>query len=257
MTTAREAAERPVKWQTGSLRVTVFYTGLLDVVSVNWWESLTGQQPDSKNVRAPGGQLIELGTVEGQVLHLQIQPGRIDWLLLPKDDPDSETFSLLGDFAKSSTYFGNLISKWFEQAPPLNRIAFGAQLFIPTADQPEAIRIVATILLCVKMKWEGVRDFIFQVNRPRACETLPGLGAINRLARWQTIARRKVTAILLPQPQAPVMTSEEHAAFCELDISTNAPTDADTIKLPPDALRSLLTELIKHAADIVSKGDVL
>jgi hypothetical protein len=113
------------------------------------------------------------------------------------------------------------------------------------------------MLSSLNIKWEGLQDFILQVNRPQSCATLPNIGVINRVVKWQTVVLRKISAVLLPQPQPPVTTSEKTAAFLELDISTAAPSDASILMLPPEQLKALLAELIHHAADIVSKGDVV
>ncbi len=250
------AAERAKQWQTGLLRATAFYPDPFDLAGVNWWESLAGRPSESKNVRAGLGQLAEFGTVDDRVLQLQIQPGRIDWLLLPKDEPEGGSFPSLGDFEKCLGYFRELFFKWLSQAPELNRLAFGAQLYIPTADQSEAVQTVAGILQYVKIDWTGIRDIVFQLNRVQACKTLPELGAINRLVKWQTVVRKRIVGALLPEPQAPVTTAEEFAAYWELDISLAAPTDAK-MKLPPEKLKELFTELTHEAADIVSRGDVL
>jgi len=85
-------------WQPGSLRVTAFQIEPVDVSSVDWWRALTGNSSESKNIRAGIGQLVEQGPIDRGVLQLQIQPVRIDWILLPKDDPESELFQDLGDF---------------------------------------------------------------------------------------------------------------------------------------------------------------
>jgi hypothetical protein len=190
------------------------------------------------------------------VLQLQIQPVRIDWILLPKDDPESELFQDLGDFEESSVAFCRLISQWLERAPTINRIAFGTQLYFPTSSQPESLQIVAQILTYVTINWAGTRDFVFQLNRPRQCATLPQLGEINRLVKWQNIVRKKMTATLTPEPTSSVTTTaEQHAAFWELDISSPVPTESKA-PLPPQQLPQLLAELRNSASEIVAKGDV-
>jgi hypothetical protein len=256
MTAVTIAAQLTKNWETSLLRATAFPTGPLDLASVKWWEVATGRSSESKNIRTGIGQLIEVGTVDDKVLQLQIQPGRIDWVLALKDDPESEKFSSLGDFDKSSNYFRELIVKWLEQAPPLNRIAFGAVLSIPTKNESEAMETISRFLPYVKIDWSGVRDFIFQMNLPQPCATFPGLGAINRLVKWQNVVRQKVIATLSPPLQAPVATTQEPAAQCELDISTAVSTET-AFKLPPDQLKALFAELVQHAAEVMPKGDIL
>lgn len=247
-----------LKWQPGSLRVTAFCIEPPNLSSVQWWESLTKQPSETRNVtRAGFNQLFEQGTVGDRTLHLQVQQlGRVDWIILPKDNPESDSFSSLGDFGESAAYFRELISQWLsDQAPPLNRLAFGTQLYIPVANQEEAFKIIAKMLPSVKIDWKGIRDFIFQVNRPRACVTFPDLGEINRLRKWQAVIRKKIVGVIVPEGQAPVATREETSAFLELDINTPPPTDAKTA-LPSARLPELLAELIQNAANILT-DDVL
>ena len=253
--TASRNAEPLSNWQTASMRATAFYSGQLDLGSIKWWQSLTGKSPDLTNLSAGLGQLLEQGEVEGHVLQLQIQPQRIDWLLLPKDGPQSAAFASLGEFDQSLTYFKSLVSRWLALAPSLNRLAFGAQLLIPTARPEDSIAIIAEILSYVTIDWEGIRDFTFQVNRPKACTTFPSAGAINRLIKWQSIIRKKVVMTLAGAGQTLATTAEQHAAYFELDVSTCDPSDA--YALPPEKLGLLLGELMDDASEIVSRGDVL
>jgi hypothetical protein len=256
MTVARSANESSTNWETSLLRATAFYTTQFDLGAVKWWENLTGRPAESRVHRAGIGQLIEVGAVESKLLQLQIQPGRIDWVLAPKDEPDSDKFSSLGGFAKSSQYFGELIFKWLDQAPPLNRVAFGAVLTIPTQSDSESVRTISRFLPNIDLDWENVRDFMFQVNRPRPCVTIPQLDVLNRLVKWQSVLRKMVVATIGPQIPAPVTTAEQWAAQCELDISTGAPSDP-SIMLPPEQLKSLFAELMQHGNDVASKGSAL
>jgi hypothetical protein len=250
-----EEAEKPQTWQAESLRVTAFYNQTLAVGDVKWWESLIGREPDVRNARPTMGHLVEQGAVENVILQLQIQPGRIDWLLLPKIDPEKEAFPRLGDFRSASEFLSGLVFRWLADAPPLNRLAFGAQLSIRTANQAEATRLISGILNYVRIDWDNTEDFIFQVNRPRECVTLPGQVRINRLAKWQTVVRKHMLATLIPVPQSPVTTNEEAAAYFELDVNTTPPGEAGAIVLPPERLTALLGELLHNATSIVAKGD--
>jgi hypothetical protein len=136
----------------------------------------------------------------------------------------------------------------------LNRLAFGAQLLFPTADFSEATKTLAKILDYVKINWNDIQDFVFQLNRPQVSTSFPDLGAINRLVKWQTIVRKKIIAtIISPTPQAPVTLIEESAVYCEVDISTTAAVDPQKT-LPPEQLRALVAELIHQASGVRFEG---
>jgi hypothetical protein len=219
--THKAVPAKPVQWETMSLRATAFYVGPLDVGPIRWWEELAGQASESKTVRAGVGQLVEQGTLGNRVLQLQIQPGRIDWLLLPKEDPESAGFSVLGDFGESKDYFSSLVSPWLGKGPRLVRLAFGAQLVIPTPNVEVAMRIMSEALPHLDLKDAGARDLVFQINHPAAhtnalvtktgfglairstfrgitkyvfgCANFTGVGGIDRLSRRKNLVIQPIT----------------------------------------------------------------
>ena len=136
-----------------------------------------------------------------------------------------------------------------------NRIAFGAVLTIPTQNDFESVQTISRFLPNLNLDWGNVRDFIFQVNRPRPCITIPQLGALNRLVKWQSVLRAMLVATIGPQSPAPTTTAEQWAAQCELDIS-NAPKDP-SIMLPHEQLKPLFAELVQQGKEVVSKGSAL
>lgn len=240
-------------WRAGTLRATAFYVGQVDLKNVQWWESLTGLQSESRNVRQGSGQLFEYGAVGDRMLHLVVQPSRIDWILLPKEHPDSTEFQFLGEFAAVISYFGTLLSTWFSSSPLLNRLAFGGLLHIPTDNQVDAIKILAEALIDVKINWTGIQDFVFQLNRPLDCHVVPSAGPVNRVVKWQTMVQKKLVAPVIPTGQGTVKVSEQISACLELDISTADPVDPGR-PLPNDRLKPLFDELLERSAEIVTEG---
>lgn len=201
------------------------------------------------------GLLIEQGTFDGRLLQLQINLGRVDWLLLPRNISESDKIDSLGTLGESAEYFRGLVSKWLIKSSPLNRLAFGASLFIPTGGQLEAVQEIRGILPSLGIDWQGVRDFVYQVNRPRACTTSSESGPINRIAKWQDVLRQTIVATLLPQGQAPVSVGQQPVANLEIDINTSIPSDAKK-ELPQEKLSSILEELTENAIEIALSGDV-
>lgn len=251
-----EPSAKPENWRAGSLRITAFCVEPPDLGTVRWWESIAGHPSETKNILRSGiGQLVEYGPVGDQVLQLQVQLNRVDWILFPKENPEGDPFPFLGEIKLASLNFRSLVDPWLAQAPRLNRVAFGAQLYIPVRDHKEAMRLLAKKLPSVKINWEAIRDFTFQVNRPLPGLSEPDLGEINRLTKWQVVVQKKVVGVILPTVQAPHATSEQTSAFWELDINTAVPTDP-TAFLAPNRVTPLIDELIQNAIGIV-KDDVL
>jgi hypothetical protein len=244
-------------WETASVRVTAFQKAPIDLHGLSWWKFMTGSDPESTNIRVGAGQLQESGTVEGTNVALSVLPNRIDWTISPKDDAEKGGFGSLGDFAAASHSVSAMIAKWLPQAPALNRLAFGAQLVVPANDQVAAMRIVSGMLDFIKIDWTGLRDFTFQANRPKSTAILPDMEPFNRVVKFQAIVRKRVLATFGTEPPPPIATtSEQNAAYCELDFSTAVPTNPQA-ELPRENLEKLLNALVESAKDAVLKGDWL
>jgi len=250
-----QPVERVSNWEAGLLRITAFPSEQVDLRTVDWWEKVTGTASEMRTVQPSVGQLTEQGTVEDYLLRLQIQFGRVDWVLLPKDDVQNEAFPLLGKFEQVSRRFRELVSPWLTGAPRVNRLAFGAVLYVPTASLEEATEVISKILPYVNIEWSGIRDFIFQINRPRPCRTCSEAGDINRLSKWQIVVLKKMITVLAPDASGPLTTSEQPAAYWELDINTAPPPGAQK-EITRDLLDPLLNELLENATTIV-KSDAL
>jgi hypothetical protein len=241
------------EWQATSLRLTAFLLTPPELAKVDWWERLVGSSSESRTVRPGAGQLVEQGTWEKHVLQLQIQLARVDWVLSPVDEPGSSAFSYLGGLKDSVGEFRDLMSKWLEFAPEMNRLALGAQLVIPTGNRVEAMQHIARMLPYVNISWDVIRDFIFRVNRPRPSAAWRGVGELNRLGTWQAVSRKKMVAALLPESQSLTPVVEDFAAFLELDVNT-APLEGNK-EIPRDLSGKLLDEFISNAVEIAERGD--
>jgi hypothetical protein len=252
---AKERVPATKMWDTGLLRVTAFCLNPPDLGSIRWWDNVVGKPAETRQVRPGLGQLIEQGSFDERSLQLGVNLARVDWIMIPKPSEESETFGSLGNFAQAATTFRELISKWFAEPLSLNRIAFGASLFIHTKDQHEAIQQIKSMLPSLRSDLNEVQDFIFQINRPKPSVALPELGSINRIARWQVVLRQTLVANLLPQVQPPVSTSQQTAANLELDINTPALSDTKK-ELPREKLSTVLEELSDNALEIALKGDI-
>ncbi len=255
MSTARPVAEsvsRVPEWQVGLLRATAFCLAPPDLSNIKWWERVVGAPAEVRSVRAGAGHLIEQGLVENRSLQLQITLARVDWIFTAKEELDGDVFPQLGPFEESVRPFQALISRWLETAPSLNRLAFGAQLYIPSSNVAEARGHVARMLPYVKLDWEHIHDFSIRVNRPRPFLAWPEVGELNRIAVVQAVSRRKIVATLLPETQVPVPVKEEFSANLELDINT-PPLDVRQ-EIPRERTVQIFSELVSNAREIAERG---
>jgi len=238
-------------WQTGLLRATAFCSAPPDLNAVRWWEGLVGHTAENRNIRVGAGQLIEQGPIENRILQLQIIAARVDWLILPSE-AEGGAFQNIGPLEASASEFRRLIVPWLaDVAPALNRLAFGAQLYVPSANLDEAREYVARLVPYVRINWRIIRDFIFQVNRPGASRVWRDAGDLNRLAKVQAVSRRAVVATITGGSQTITPISEEFAAYLELDINTPV---LQTGELPRDRVVEIFDELVANSIEIAERG---
>jgi hypothetical protein len=85
-------------WQAETMRVTVFPTEVVPVEPSVWWDEVVGVPPETVVARPKVGQFQARGDFEGRQLILQVQPGRVEWILGPlakaADDEESVLPSL-------------------------------------------------------------------------------------------------------------------------------------------------------------------
>jgi hypothetical protein len=119
------------EWYAESLRMTAFLSPSAQISQQNWWQDIVGELPQNEISQPKTGikrydGLFKNNGVEG-VLLLTIQPTRIDWQLLPLESSVPE-FPKIGLFENSLISFQDLMLRWLENSPTLQRLAFGANL---------------------------------------------------------------------------------------------------------------------------------
>ncbi len=244
-------------WQVENLRLTAFFSTDAKIEPSTWWADLVGSPPETTVSRPKAGLHREDGIVEGRKLSLQVQPDRVDWTLTPFVEPAEagvETMPSAGPFPDALNPFATLATSWLRVCPPVTRLAFGAVLFQPTADQRAGYLQIAKYLHWVKLDPDGSSDFFYQINRPRdSTSGIHGL-RINRLSKWSVLLFQGFSVALGKQQLATVgYTLKESACRLELDINT-APEFAG--ELPRDTLPKIFQELVALGEDIASKGDI-
>lgn len=113
---------------------------------------------------------------------------------------------------------------------------------------------LAAYLPFVQLDPHNSSDFLYQINRPRTAESVPGL-ILNRLSRWSVTAQQELGIGIPLNPSQPMHTMigrEAYACRLELDINTDAKR---TESLPHDSLGQLFMELVRLGKVIVSTGD--
>jgi hypothetical protein len=245
-------------WEVESLRVTAFPAQNAEVKPDDWWQEVLGSDPETQLIKAKRGEKSFQGAFEGGQLRLQVQPGRIDWLLasaVSNDEQPTEDFMpSVGRFDATCPRFKGLVERWLASSPPLKRIAFGAVILQQVPDRATGYKRLIPYLPFVKIDPDGSRDLLYRINRPRISRAGIKDLRINRLTTWSvgTIAFKAFT---VTGGQPSIVTPGKEAFVCrvELDINTAAEFSGQFV---PDQSRGTLFELVELGVEIIEKGDV-
>src|SRR5262249_9619117 len=127
-------------WQVGDLRLTAFPSSLVPIdarAEEKHWEGLIGKKPESIGLRNFGTEVEANGPfAPGGKLNYRRSTRVIQWMLERTPNPE-----------KPETYFWTppqvlmpfqeLMCRWLADSPPLNRLAFGAALYLPVENREE------------------------------------------------------------------------------------------------------------------------
>ena len=134
------------------------------------------------------------------------------------------------------------------------RFAFGAILDLPVVDKVAGYQILARILPNIPIDTENSIDFLYQINRPRMSNTVPGL-SINRLMKWAVVRLGLIKFGVRPDGQT-LSTNLPYQFACrlELDISTDAEFSGD---FNSDSMNAVFEEMVSIAKEISANGDIV
>lgn len=240
-------APRPLSdWETTGWRVTTFHPldGFKDLSS-EWWLELAGMPPSSATI-APGQNVArQEGRVEGAVLALQFQLGKIDLIMKPALDqaavePRLPSLGKVDDSLAQAVSFGKKLMG-LGGLPPAIRVAIGANFILPAEGRIAAYENLGRYIP-VETDGETSSHILYQVNRAREVTFEGKKIKVNRLSKWSC---SEIT-FEIPQTSAKKIS---YVSALELDIST--PKEGDT-PLTEDIL-SVLTNM---AQEICEKGDI-
>jgi hypothetical protein len=238
-------------WQALSLRLTLFAdVGALPLDVKGWWQSVTGESPETTLERPRLGTRKDDGKFLGGQLALDVQAQRVDWELLAAVGPDADLpdFLALGEYPSVRDLFITALQPWLSHAPPSVRLAFGCRLALPAEDRFVCYRILESFLP-VSIDAPRTNDFQYRVNHRCTSQSVPGL-EINRMQTWSA-AYLRFGALLAGLP-TPLPGRDKNACLLELDVNTAAEL---AVVLPHDRASALLGEFVGLGNEIVAKGD--
>ena len=240
-------------WRAEALRLSVFPVNPQDAIGTPHWENVMGSPPESVT-RPPQmpHRVIEEGPWENSRLQVEGQQGQIDWRTFSRT-PGPGGPMVIGRFVEVADPFFALMTRWLANScPPVNRIAFGANLLMSEAPLADISRQLDTMLPSVTVDADGTRDFMYRINRRRQSNADPSL-QFNRLATWS--AMQSVGLEIAIGPGGATLRSTREVSFCRLELDINTvPVEQRTI--PPDTVPAVFRELLDAAREIADQGDI-
>lgn len=240
-------------WGADTLRLTLFHPVAEVVRADGWWEQVTGEPPESTTGKPKTGERVELGPIGEAQLLLNAQPhrGRIDWVCKSGDDPETSPHS----FPTGAGLFVNLMNKFLQRddLPTVNRLAFGAVVWLPVADVKQGYETISDYLNFT-LDRETSQDFMYQINRRRSSKAAPGKN-VNRLMKWSVSKISKQSLAVSDEGLVAVAASEDIAAGCRLELDINTVPD-ERAEIGRECYVPLLSEFLTWAREIIREGDI-
>jgi hypothetical protein len=235
-------------WQLEFVRLIAFPLSPPDFHDKEWWNEVTGKQPEEYISTRKAGYRYDRGHFQEAWLSLMVEPNRIIWEARPPTVVDeSGIFPTLGGPVREKlSWFAELLAPWLTTScPPIRRLALNAKLLQPVASAKEAYQILANYLPIVNLD-TNPNDFLLQINRRKGSDTVKDV-PIDRVSTWS-----RMNIGVLMQPGMPFKWPDRCYSALELDINT-APERA--VALPSGSLPRLFQELASLGADIAERGD--
>jgi hypothetical protein len=247
---------RTPDWQSGLLRATFFLAPGTPTAEPTWWQDVFGEPPETRTTQPRIGGLKEQGVVQGGLVALAIEPGRIDWTWTGRSGSTDIMSALpsLGSYADVIQHFSSWMQRWLEldTRPAVQRMAFGSLLLHPVASRQAGYRQLADYLPSVRLDAEHSQDFLYQINRPRASRTGPQGLTINRLSKWSVVVSTVSLSPSTPLIAEVSVTAQHISRLLELDINTSADYQDS---FPSEHLWPMFGELITLGSEIALEGD--
>ena len=240
-------------WQVESVRITVFPEHYSEIDAKELWDQFIGDDPDKVQIERDKFD-VRHKEIENRIVALIKQAGKIDWQYLTKqlESPEEIELPAWGSQEEELNVLLEYSKRWltYTDIMPLNRLAFGATLLLPSIDLLSAYRQLKELL--PQMDLENASDFNYQINRRRKSETTEDL-LINRLSRWNVIAlERNEGSIERMADGDQSIADRVYASRLELDINTVPITGSP---LPTESLTLIFEELVQLGLEIAVEGD--
>jgi hypothetical protein len=245
-------------WEPAHLQMIAFPAVSPVGLDQNWFRDLTGEEPKESTRKVH--ERVDQGSQGSVLLNLTADLLRVILTVFPQPpaDPEKppERIPSLGPLNPAVVSFGKLATKWLAgQHPPIKRLAFSGRLIQPTKNHRTGYLTLGKYLRAVKVDPKS-GDFMYRINRRRACKSWVRSLEINRLSTWSVLKAGMRIEGKLPSGETTgpkPIGSDLFACVIEFDVNT---MPEFTGEIPANKVVPIFRELVSLAVEIAAKGDV-
>lgn len=240
-------------WYVEQLRLTALYSDPSPVEELKIWQSITGAEPEDRQLQPRLRRVVESGAWNDGVLTISSMDLRSDLIYSASNSTESkEPILSAGEFRTALGIFQTAVEKWIPTARPASRLAVGVVLFRAAETGESAYRILGTYLPALGIDPVGSRDFLYRINRPRTI-AVAGLSVkVNRVSSWSAMVWSVMEVRASEKGMEGKKSSPDFRVRLDLDINTDPEYNG---AFDGDVARSVFGELTKLASEIVRDGD--
>jgi hypothetical protein len=241
-------------WNAQLLRLTLFARPPIDGAGL--WRSVVGAEPEVDEHRPREGIRRQSGQIGEAVLEMGMAPNRLDWVMgpAPAQSPMPGPNIHLGDPRAAIEQFDRLLVPWLPQSGlSIMRIAFGLVAVLPTPDRSNSYARLRELVPSVKYDPDRTREVIYQVNRPIASKSMPGL-ELNRITTWSAL-RTGIGTIILSGGNLITTAVGDPQFFARCECDNNTPAERTDI-LETTQLEPIYLELRNLAIANLERGEL-
>lgn len=241
-------------WWAESLRATFFFPSADHLPdAAKEWAKLLQSEPDATIDHPKAGSKSAAGQRNDTNFLIQTSKPNRRLDLISTDEAVS--FAPKNGFPQTAADFIQLTTEWIETIAEslLTRVAFGGTALLPQSDVVAAYRTISDYLQFDVDRSTG-SDFLFQINRPRPSQALPGTN-VNRLTRW-SVATMQIHSIEPgPSMQPPQLNLAQAEYACRVEFDINTAVFAGAGSFAAKSAIPLFSEMLRFVEELLRDGD--
>ncbi len=240
------------EWLVERLRFSAFPSAARTMSFQNVWETVVGSRPETTTQSTKHERTTEQGEFGEGSLVWQVDPRRVDWHYVPKNDREG-ILPNLGNLASAIAAFDPIVDTWLNAESDWRRLACGAVLQWPVESLSAAKHKLREFLPTVQFDPEICEDVRLRINRfIQATHGIDGVSRINRVADWQVVFWKQLQFEAAGAELSATDTGVQACVQVELDINTDALREE---AIPSAALQEIVAALRSHLKHLAEHGD--